>query len=123
MRRTTKSFSPVLSHGKFKQTKVKTKIINGSPAPVYKWLEAIECLLSLYVMNKYIKSHVVESIQNVNELIDKGVLTIDSPLIIELKEGLIDWCFENQSKNGEILDRTSIGLIIDKTFADILDVH
>ena len=123
MRRTTKSFSPVLSHGKFKQIKVKTKIINGSPAPVYKWLEAIECLLSLYVMNKYIKSHVVESIQNVNELIDKGVLTIDSPLIIELKEGLIDWCFENQSKNGEILDRTSIGLIIDKMFADILDVH
>ena len=123
MRRTTKSFSPVLSHGKFKQTKVKTKIINGSPALVYKGLEAIECLLSLYVMNKYIKSHVVESIQNVNELIDKGVLTIDSPLIIELKEGLIDWCFENQSKNGEILDRTSIGLIIDKMFADILDVH
>ena len=123
MRRTTKSFSPVLSHGKFKQTKVKTKIINGSPAPVYKWLEVIECLLSLYVMNKYIKSHVVESIQNVNELIDKGVLTIDSPLIIELKEGFIDWCFENQSKNGEILDRTSIGLIIDKMFADILDVH
>ena len=74
-------------------------------------------------MNKYIKSHVVESIQNVNELIDKGVLTIDSPLIIKLKEGLIDWCFENQSKNGEILDRTSIGLIIDKMFADILDVH
>lgn len=34
-----------------------------------------------------------------------------------------DWCFENQSKNGEILDRTSIGLIIDKMFADILDVH
>ena len=74
-------------------------------------------------MNKYIKSHVVESIQNVNELIDKGVLTIDSPLIIERKEGLVDWCFENQSKNGEILDRTSIGLIIDKMFADILDVH
>ena len=113
----------MLSHGKFKQIKVKTKIIKGSPAPVYKWLEVIECLLSLYVMNKYIKSHVVESIQNVNELIDKGVLTIDSPLIIELKEGLIDWCFENQSKNGEILDRTSIGLIIDKMFADILDVH
>ena len=41
---TTKSFSPVQSHGKFKQTKVKTKIINGSPAPVYKGLEAIECL-------------------------------------------------------------------------------
>ena len=123
MRRTTKNFSPVLLHDRFKQTKVKTKIINGSPAPVYKWLEVIECLLSLYVMNKYIKSHVVESIQNVNELIDKGVLTIDSPLIIELKEGLIDWCFENQSKNGEILDRTSIGLIIDKMFADILDVH
>ena len=44
MRRTTKSFSPVLLHGKFKQTKVKTKIINGSPTPVYKGLEAIECL-------------------------------------------------------------------------------
>ena len=46
MRRTTKSFSPVLLHGKFKQTKVKTKIINGSPVPVYKGLEAIECLLN-----------------------------------------------------------------------------
>ena len=74
-------------------------------------------------MNKYIKSHVVESIQNVNELIDKGVLTIDSPLIIELKEELINLCYENQNENGEILDRTSIGLIIDKMFADILDVH
>ena len=47
MRRTTKSFSPVLSHGKFKQIKVKTKITNGFPAHVYKWLEAIECLLTL----------------------------------------------------------------------------
>ena len=74
-------------------------------------------------MNKYIKSYVVESIQNVNELIDKGVLTIDSPLIIELKEELINLCYENQNENGEILDRTSIGLIIDKMFADILDVH
>ena len=44
MRMTTKSFSLVLLHDKFKQTKVKTKIINGSPAPVYKGLEAIECL-------------------------------------------------------------------------------
>ena len=35
---------PVLLHGKFKQTKVKTKIIKGSPPPVYKGLEAIECL-------------------------------------------------------------------------------
>ena len=53
MRRTTKSFSPVQSHSKFKQTKVKTKIINGSPAPVYKGLEAIECLLwILYLFTK-----------------------------------------------------------------------
>ena len=43
-RKTTKSFSLVLLHDKFKQTKVKTKIINGSPAPVYKGVEAIECL-------------------------------------------------------------------------------
>ena len=50
MRRTTKSFSPVLLHGKFKQTKVKTKIINGSPTPVYKGLEAIECLLLVAVI-------------------------------------------------------------------------
>ena len=35
----------MLSHDKFKQIKVKTKITNGSPAPVYKGLEAIECLL------------------------------------------------------------------------------
>ena len=34
----------MLSHDKFKQIKVKTKIINGSLAPVYKGLEAIECL-------------------------------------------------------------------------------
>ena len=71
----------------------------------------------------YLEKYILKSIQDVKELIDKGELTIDSPLIIELKEGLIDWCFENQSKNGEILDRTSIGLIIDKMFADILDVH
>lgn len=51
VRRTTKSFSPVLLHGKFKQTKVKTKIINGSPTPVYKGLEAIECL-PCKVLNK-----------------------------------------------------------------------
>lgn len=34
----------MLLHGKFKQTKVKTKIINGSPVPVYKGVEAIDCL-------------------------------------------------------------------------------
>ena len=74
-------------------------------------------------MNEYIKSHVVESIQNVKELIDKGELTIESSIIIELKEELINLCYENQNENGEILDRTSIGLAIDKMFADILDVH
>ena len=42
VRRTTKSFSPVLLHDKFKKTKVKKN--NGSPAPVYKGLKAIECL-------------------------------------------------------------------------------
>ena len=47
MRRTKKRFFPVLLHDKFKQTKVKTEIINGSPAPVYKGLEAIECLQSI----------------------------------------------------------------------------
>lgn len=91
-------------------------------APVYKWLEAIECLLSLYVMNEYIKRHVVESIQNVKELIDKGELTIESSNIIELKEELINSCYENQNENGKILDRTSIGLAIDKVFADNLGV-
>ena len=56
MRRTTKSFSPVLLHSKFKQTKVKTKIINGSPAPVYKGLEAIECLRQLLKMQPVLKN-------------------------------------------------------------------
>lgn len=37
----TKDFLPVLSHGKFKLTKVKTEIIS---APVYRG-EVIECLL------------------------------------------------------------------------------
>ena len=48
----------MLSHGKFKQTKVKTKIINGSPVHVYKGLEAIECLhikeLAVKCMEGYI---------------------------------------------------------------------
>lgn len=44
---TTKSFSPVLLHDNFKQTKVKTEIIKGSPAPGYKGLEVIECLQSI----------------------------------------------------------------------------
>lgn len=44
---------PVLLHGKFKQTKVKTIIINGFPAPVYMGLDAIECLQSKMLgMNK-----------------------------------------------------------------------
>ena len=60
MRRTTKSFSPVLLHGKFKQTKVKTEIINGSPAPVYKGLEAIECL-RIDTMAKKLKYAVAKS--------------------------------------------------------------
>ena len=57
-----KNFFLVLLHYNFIQTKVKTKIINGSPAPVYKGLEAIECLrftkhlLSLNVY--YRKCHV-----------------------------------------------------------------
>lgn len=38
----TKDFLPVLSHGKFKLTKVKTEIIS---APVYRGGEVIECLL------------------------------------------------------------------------------
>lgn len=58
MRRTTKSVFPVLLHDKFKLTKVKTKITNGSPVPVYKGLEAIECLrfksppINLYLVRK-----------------------------------------------------------------------
>ena len=46
-----KSFSPVLLHGRFKLIKVKAIIINGFPAPIYKGLEAIECLLSLIGFN------------------------------------------------------------------------
>ena len=48
----------MLLHDKFKQTKVKTKIINGSLVPVYKGLEAIECLrfksppINLYLVRK-----------------------------------------------------------------------
>lgn len=70
-------------------------------------------------MEKYI----ISSVQNVKELIDKGDLTIESPLIKEQKEKLIDNCLELQIKNGANPDRTSIGLIIDKMFADILGVN
>ena len=73
-------------------------------------------------MNEYIKKRVEESIQNVRELIGKGELTIESSIIKELKEELINSCCENQNENGKILDRTSIGLAIDKMFADILGV-
>ena len=44
-----KNFFLVLLHYNFIQIKVKTKIINGSPAPVYKGLEAIECLHIIHV--------------------------------------------------------------------------
>ena len=68
----------------------------------------------------YLEKYILKSIQDVKELIDKGELTIDSPLINEMKKALIDNCFELQIKNGESSDITSIGLKIDKMFADIL---
>lgn len=45
----------MLLHGKFKQTKVKTKIINGFPTTVYKGLEAIECLHGLRKQTQIVK--------------------------------------------------------------------
>lgn len=71
----------------------------------------------------YMEKYIISSVQNVKELIDKGDLTIESPLIKEQKEKLIDNCLELQIKNGANPDRTSIGLIIDKMFADILGVN
>lgn len=47
----------------------------------------------------YLEKYILKSIQDVKELIDKGELTIDSPLIKEKKKALIDNCFELQIKN------------------------
>lgn len=73
----------MLSHGKFKQIKVKAKIIKGSPAPVYKWLEAIECLhikeLAVKCMEEYI-SHQNLSDKDKDELKQNHKLWADMAL-------------------------------------------
>ena len=74
----------MLSHGNFKQTKVKTKIINGSPAPVYKGLEVIECLLFMSVLD--LRKRATDNWTSMHEHLQSP----DSYIYIGMEDGLMD---------------------------------
>ncbi len=57
---------------------------------------------------------------SLKESIDKGVISKDSPLIIEQKEEIIEILFERHCAKGVEVSKSLLGAYVDKIFADIL---
>ena len=54
--------------------------------------------------------------------IDNGVISKDSPLIIEQKEVIIETLFDLHHDKGIEVPKTQIGTYVDKIFADVLEL-
>lgn len=67
-------------------------------------------------------SFIERQIEMLKDAIEKGIITKDSPLILEQKEGIIDMLFDMYEATGANLSKSEIGARVDKLFADKLDV-
>ena len=62
-------------------------------------------------------------IDMLKQTITDGVVSKDSPILIEQKELIIDFvCEINETMNIET-DKSKVGAIVDKCFAELLDVE
>ena len=70
------------------------------------------------------KKYIYKQIDLLREAIDNGTISRDSPLIREQIDEIIDREFENEvsKENNRTADKVLIGAIIDKMFADELDL-
>ena len=64
--------------------------------------------------------HLEKCVKMIKELIEKGELKEGNPIIAECKDILVDDCYNISRLNNENKDKTTIGLEIDKYFADEL---
>lgn len=67
-------------------------------------------------------SFIKSQIEMLKDAIDNGIVTKDSPLILEQKERIIDMLFDMYSATGVELSKSQIGASVDKIFADILGI-
>lgn len=70
------------------------------------------------------KKYIYKQIDLLREAIDNGTISRDSPLIREQIDEIIDREFENEvsKENNRTADKVLIGAIIDKMFADELEL-
>lgn len=69
------------------------------------------------------KEYTMKQANLLKEAIDNGIISKDSPLILEQKELLIDILYELAISKGIKTERGIIGLEVDKIFADELGVE
>lgn len=67
-------------------------------------------------------SFINSQIELLKDAIDKGLVTKDSPLILEQKERIIDMLSEMYNATGVEIPKSQIGSSVDKLFAEILGV-
>lgn len=65
-----------------------------------------------------IKEYVMKQVNLLNEAIDNGDIPMNDKLLHDYKEGVIDICL---ILNPNML-RAEIGLLVDKIFADVLEI-
>lgn len=69
------------------------------------------------------KEYTMKQANLLKEAIDNGIISKDSPLILEQKELLIDILYELAITKGIKTEKETIALEVDKIFADELGVE
>lgn len=69
------------------------------------------------------KEYIMKQVNLLKEAIDNGIISKDSPLILEQKELLIDILYELAISKGIKTEKETIALEVDKIFADELGVE
>lgn len=67
-------------------------------------------------------NYLEQQVEMLRTQIENGDLEVDSPLVYEQKNEIIDHIYKVHLALGESVDRTAIGAVVDKVFAEELDV-
>lgn len=64
-----------------------------------------------------------KQMEMLKDAVDNGIVSKDSPLLLEQKERIIDLVFTINAGLGITIDKSCLGAIVDKLFADKLGVE
>lgn len=79
-------------------------------------------ILSEMKVNLRFMNYLEHQVEILRTQIDNGELEVDSPLVCEQKDRIIDHIYDMHLALNVVVDKTTIGAVVDKVFAEELDV-